>query len=89
MVDHVDHCWLYFGAAPPCAICLPPHVFRASSRPNGKPDYTAFAMKPVTRIVLAFGSFQKGDCARDVKVVHSEFPKILGLTGYDVMPGSA
>ncbi|CAE7268459.1 cypD, partial [Symbiodinium pilosum] len=35
-------------------------------------------------IVLAFGSFQKGDCARDVKVVHSEFPKILGLTGYDV-----
>ena len=36
MVDHVDHCRLYFGAAPPCAICLPPHVFRASSRPNGK-----------------------------------------------------
>eukprot|EP00931_Biecheleriopsis_adriatica_P065751 TRINITY_DN40229_c0_g1_i1.p1 TRINITY_DN40229_c0_g1~~TRINITY_DN40229_c0_g1_i1.p1 ORF type:complete len:224 (-),score=58.43 TRINITY_DN40229_c0_g1_i1:100-771(-) len=37
-----------------------------------------------SNVVVAFGSFQKGDCARDVKVVHEQFPKILRLAGYDV-----
>jgi hypothetical protein len=35
-------------------------------------------------IAMVFGSFQKGDCVRDIKVVHEAFPKILNIAGYEV-----
>jgi hypothetical protein len=35
-------------------------------------------------IAMIYGSFQNGDCVRDIQVVREKFPPILGITGYSV-----